>query len=75
MEVNLVAEGFKFMLLGMGIVFLFLYVMVLVLKLQATIVDKYFPQKEEVKTPTKSNNKKLIAAISAAVQHHKNSKD
>ena len=74
MEMNLVTEGFKFMLLGMGIVFIFLYLMVLVLKLQAMVISKYFPEKEEPKKSSKPDNTKLIAAISAALQHHKNSK-
>ncbi|RXK14319.1 sodium pump decarboxylase subunit gamma [Halarcobacter mediterraneus] len=81
METNLIAEAVKFMILGMGIVFLFLIVMVYALKLQAKIIAKFFPEKEEAK-PTKSkttqasnnNNTAKIAAIVAAVQHHKNLK-
>ncbi len=80
METNLVAEAIKFMVLGMGIVFLFLIIMVYALKLQAKIIGKYFPQ-GETPAPTKPRTTEAskdktakIAAIVAAVQHHKNLK-
>ena len=81
METNLIAEAFKFMVLGMGIVFTFLIVMVYALKLQAKLIGKYFPEKKKAE-PTKpqtstastNNNTAKIAAIIAAVQHHKNLK-
>jgi len=81
METNLIAEAVKFMALGMGIVFGFLVVMIYALKLQAKIIGKYFPEKSTpipTKTQTtqinKSNETAKIAAIVAAVQHHKNLK-
>lgn len=80
METNLIVEAFKFMVLGMGIVFTFLIVMVYALKFQARLIGKYFPIKEEPKPkiPKTSNNETSnnakIAAIVAAVQHHKNLK-
>lgn len=79
METNLITEAFKFMLLGMGIVFFFLIVLVFVLKLQAKIIGKYFPEKkaEPVKPKASSktsNDTTKVAAIVAAVQHHKNLK-
>ncbi|QOG11345.1 OadG family protein [Arcobacter sp. FWKO B] len=80
-EVNLVSEALKFMALGMGIVFVFLILLVFILKLQAKILQRYFPQEEKVVTKQwqpsviKSNDKaSKIAAIIAAVQHHKNIK-
>ena len=77
METNLITEAFKFMALGMGIVFLFLIIMIYVLKIQAKIIGKYFPEKksEPIKPAmnTSSNTSKM-AAIVAAVQHHKNLK-
>ncbi|RXJ88456.1 sodium pump decarboxylase subunit gamma [Arcobacter sp. CECT 8983] len=82
METNLIAEAVKFMVLGMGIVFLFLIVMVYALKLQAKIIGKYFPEKS-TPVPTKPtvttgakniNETAKIAAVVAAVQHHKNLK-
>lgn len=79
MEVNLVAEAFKFMFLGMSIVLLFLVVMIYVLKAQAFLVTKYLPEKPKPeasisrKPATSSNNdSQITAAIAAAVQHHKN---
>jgi oxaloacetate decarboxylase gamma subunit len=70
---NMVAESVKYMILGMGIVFVFLYIMVLVLQLQAKLIAKYFPEKpaEAPGAPT-GLPKKKVAAIVAAIQHHKN---
>lgn len=77
METNLIAEAMTFMILGMGIVVAFLTVMVYALKFQAKLVGKYFPEKKTEPTKVKaaaSNNTAKIAAIVAAVQHHKNLK-
>jgi len=83
MEVSLVSEGLKFMVLGMVTVFLFLIVMVLILKLQAKIVQKFFPPKV-VSTPRRSaptqvsskrDDKALVAAITAAITTFKNSQN
>ena len=77
METNLIVEAAKFMLLGMGIVFLFLVVMIYALKLQAKLVGKYFPEKKVSPVKPSSNasdNTAKMAAIVAAVQHHKNLK-
>ncbi|WP_108060468.1 OadG family protein [Poseidonibacter lekithochrous] len=79
MEVNLVTEAFKFMLLGMGVVFSFLVILIFVLKAQTALITKYFPEKEKniAKKPQKSaasNDSAKTAAIIAAVQHHKNLK-
>jgi len=70
MEINLVGEGLKFMALGMTIVFVFLAVLVQVIKVQAKIINKYFPEKApEVKTNTSNteDEKHHVAAIIAAV--------
>jgi oxaloacetate decarboxylase gamma subunit len=81
MEVNLITEGLKFMVLGMTTVFLFLVLLIYVLKLQAKLIGKYFPQKENKSTTpivpavsaTASNdeNSKVIAAITAAITDFK----
>ncbi|WP_458701143.1 OadG family protein [Sulfurospirillum sp. 1307] len=81
MEHNLVAEGLKFMVLGMGTVFVFLMLMVLILHFQSKIINRYFPQKESVpldtssvsNTTSKKDNNALVAAITAAIITHKNS--
>ena len=74
-EVNLVVEGFKFMALGMGTVLTFLIIMIGAMMAQAKIITKYFPEPQPTPvtktTASKSNNNK-IAAISAAIMHHKN---
>lgn len=79
MEVNLVMEAFKFMLLGMGIVFSFLIVMVFALKAQAALIGKYFPEKQKTAKKVQprvdtSDTTKKVAAISAVIQHHNNLK-
>jgi len=80
MEINLVAESVKFMILGMLIVFVFLAVMVELMKLQAKIINKYFPDKE-VKAPTSSptpgdseDEARRVAAIVAAIAEFRKSK-
>jgi oxaloacetate decarboxylase gamma subunit len=62
MEVNLVTEGLKFMVLGMTTVFLFLLLLIWVLKIQAKLVQKFFP----VKSTTASNSAAGTAAGAAA---------
>uniref|UniRef100_UPI004047987A OadG family protein n=2 Tax=Aliarcobacter sp. TaxID=2321116 RepID=UPI004047987A len=78
MEINLIEESIKFMLLGMGVVFSFLTIMIFVLKAQGAILTKYFPAEDKVVNVTPKNNTKTetakMAAIIAAVQHHKNLK-
>ena len=81
MEINLVAEAFKFMVLGMGIVFSFLVIMIFALKAQAALIAKYLPEKEKKKDNNKvqpqtavSDTAKKIAAITAVIQHHNNLK-
>jgi len=77
MEVNIVAEAFKFMVLGMGIVFLFLAFLVVVLKVLGYVVINYFPDKEapkETALPSSLDKKKKVAAAIAAIAHYKNSK-
>ncbi len=89
-EVNMLLEALKFMILGMGVVFLFLTVMIYVLKIQTFLVTKFFPIKEkevikksttvtknEVREPAAvvgSTDAAKVAAIIAAIQHHKNLK-
>jgi len=70
MEIDLVGESLKFMVLGMMIVFIFLMVLVQVVKLQAFIINKYFPEKAPEVTPTSSvtqNDAHHVAAIVAAI--------
>lgn len=71
MEVNLVYESLKFMVLGMGVVAVFLLVLVEIIKLQAKIIERYFPEKvPEVPTTTSNSNTEdahHVAAIVAAI--------
>ncbi len=73
-EINLVSEGFKFMILGMGTVFLFLILMIFVLNLQAKIIQKFFPQTNIPHKKDDSSSKKdldeekrVVAAITGAI--------
>ncbi len=78
MEINLVAEGLKFMVLGMLIVFAFLAILVQVMKLQAKIIGKFFKEEAPVvTTPTTNDSEeesRQVAAIIAAVTDFRNNK-
>ncbi|MBN2816210.1 MAG: OadG family protein [Campylobacterales bacterium] len=79
METNLVIEGFKFMGLGMGTVFVFLGIMIVAMNIMSTIIHKFFPEpqpKASTSAPSSNakkqdNNKKIVAAITAAIKHHR----
>ena len=71
---NLVFEGFKFMALGMGTVFSFLILMIGAMNLQAYIIHKFFPEPAPVPPAAKANTSKQsakVAAVTAAIMHHK----
>jgi len=82
MEVNLITEGLKFMVLGMTTVFLFLLLLIYVLKLQAKLVQKFFPEKS-VSTGAsassalnaisggKNEDAEVVAAITAAITDYR----
>lgn len=81
MELNLVVEGLKFMVLGMVTVFLFLILMVIVLNFQSKLLNKLFPPKAAMPTPSsapksasKADDSALVAAITAAIQEFRNPK-
>jgi len=79
-EVNYVVEALKFMVLGMGVVFLFLITLVQLIKLQAFLIEKYFPEN----TPKVSalpkvssaeeDEQERVAAIIAAVSEFRKTK-
>ena len=72
METNLVLEGFKFMGLGMGTVFLFLIVMIVCMNIMSIVIHRFFPEPQaSLEVDTKKDNKKIIAAITAAISHHR----
>ena len=77
MELDLVFEGVKFMIIGMTVVFAFLVLMVIAISIQAKIVNRFFPEKA-VSTPkpvptaaATADNGSVIAAIMGAVKAHK----
>jgi oxaloacetate decarboxylase gamma subunit len=75
METNLVIEGFKFMGLGMGTVLLFLIILIFMINIMSKILNRFFPEvKPNVNTTTvntQNNHKKVVAAITAAIKHHR----
>ena len=73
MEINLVGEAFKFLVLGMSTVFMFLVLMVCVLELQSKIISKYFIQKK-IQIHSISNDTKILATIAVALHKYQNSK-
>jgi len=74
MDINLVTEGLKFMVLGMGVVFVFLVLLVQVMKWQATLIDKYFSPKSPpapVYTPADDESARVAAIIAAVIEYRK----
>ncbi|QOP45964.1 OadG family protein [Sulfurimonas paralvinellae] len=75
METNLVIEGLKFMILGMGTVFVFLIVMIVCMNIMSSVINKFFPEPQPGAgasgTGAQSDKKKIVAAITAAIAHHR----
>ncbi len=77
MELDLVAEGIKFMIIGMTVVFGFLILMVVAISIQAKIVNRFFPEKP-ASTPKAApaagsvDDASVVAAIMGAVKAFKN---
>ena len=63
------------MFLGMGTVFLFLIIMIFVVYLMSFIIHRFFPEpqsNEELSAGTAGkDNRKVVAAITAAIKHHR----
>ncbi len=78
MQIHLVAESIKFMILGMGIVFVFLYILVLLMQIQAWMIERYFCESKEPPKPTlaqesEEEERARVAAIVAAILEHRKS--
>ncbi len=74
MEVNYVFEGLKIMMLGMGTVFSFLVVLIILMNVMSKVVHRFFPEPNDVDnntSPAMDNNAKKVAAITAAIMHHR----
>ncbi|WP_345991649.1 OadG family transporter subunit [Sulfurimonas sp. HSL-1716] len=79
METNLVLEGTKFMFLGMGTVFVFLFIMIVATNIVSKVINRFFPEPvsipktetHEAHTQSAQDNKKIVAAITAAIMHHR----
>jgi oxaloacetate decarboxylase (Na+ extruding) subunit gamma len=80
MELNLVVEAFKFMLLGMGTVFVFLILMIVAMNVQRAFVERCFPEDtsttaatggvSSAATTVSPSKKNKIAAIMGAICKH-----
>ena len=68
-DVNLIGESIKSMILGMLVVFAFLFILIQAIKLQAKIINKYFPEETPAAptSPGQTDESQRIAAIIAAV--------
>lgn len=75
MEINLITETVKFLILGMTTVFAFLTLLVCVMYAQGKIISKYFPHPEgKNDTPQSSkkcDTKSVIAVIATALYMRK----
>lgn len=71
METNLIVEGAKIMLLGTGTVFLFIAIMVLMMNIMSSILTKQYPEANPIEINNQIDNKRVIAAIVAAIKHHR----
>lgn len=85
-DAELLFEGFNLMLLGMGFVFTFLTVLVIATTLMSKTINRFFPAPELPATArpaarpqaqgqlASDKNPEVIAAISAAIQLHRQRK-
>lgn len=74
MEVNYVFESIKIMMLGMGTVFAFLVVMIITMNIMSKIIHRFFPEPNDIgnnTSPAMTSNAKKVAAITAAIMHHR----
>ncbi len=82
MEINLIVETLKFLVLGMSTVFMFLVLMVIVVELQSKIIMRFFPnhppENPPLDAPSVSGKRvqssPAIAAIVAALHVNKTMK-
>lgn len=71
---ELMNSGLELLVAGMGIVFLFLTMLVVAINLMSAMVLRFFP--DEPKAPSSSsvvssNDKRIVAAITAAVHQYR----
>jgi oxaloacetate decarboxylase (Na+ extruding) subunit gamma len=65
-------SGIELMFAGMGIVFVFLIMLVGAINLMSSVVQRYFPvATPKFQSESSGIDKCTIAAISAAVHHHR----
>ena len=60
--------------LGMGTVFLFLIIMIASMNAMSYVIHKFFPEPQsnvDTSVNNKKDNKKIVAAITAAISHHR----
>jgi oxaloacetate decarboxylase (Na+ extruding) subunit gamma len=67
-----IEQGLTLMVVGMAVVFSLLVLLVYVMKLLSFVVQRYFPDKEEVIKPKTqgAGEAEIMAAIAAAAAYH-----
>ncbi|MDR9467047.1 OadG family transporter subunit [Marinospirillum sp.] len=83
-DADLMAEGLNLMLLGMGFVFVFLTVLVIATTVMSKTINRFFPSPEiptqggikgrKASEPSAGQSSQIVAAISAAIQLHRQRK-
>ena len=76
MQGDIVAQGLELMVYGMGSVVLFLALLVVCTTVMSTTVNRFFPEPQPVRRPSRKTtpverDEELIAVISAAVHQHR----
>jgi oxaloacetate decarboxylase gamma subunit len=62
------------MFLGMGTVFVFLIIMIGAMNIMSSVIHKFFPEPQsnvDAQPAQQEDNKKIVAAITAAIMHHR----
>jgi oxaloacetate decarboxylase (Na+ extruding) subunit gamma len=71
---NIVSQGFELAVFGMGTVFVFLTLLILATHGMSLLVRKLEPEssKSTVKAVAQTDDRQLLAVISAAIAQHRN---
>ena len=81
MQDELLVQGLNLLVLGMGVVFVFLALLVVATSVMSKLIQHYLPEPipasisiEEVNTSNQQTlpNEKILAAIKAALEQHRN---
>ncbi|MDD2801862.1 MAG: OadG family protein [Methylobacter sp.] len=70
---ELMSSGIELLMAGMGIVFLFLAMLVVAINIMSAVVLRFFPDEPKASSPSvvSTNDKRIVAAITAAVHQYR----